>query len=271
MGVMEKTSALCFRAVFSKPKTVNIRLLFAILCVFFFSCEARAGLKIYYIRHAEAGHNILNDWKDVPKEQWPPYVGNPGMFTPKGVAQVAEATEKLKKCHFDFIAVSPIWRARNTVLPYLKGMGAKGEIWPELAECPPPNLVLGSVRLPPPSSKILNAGTPIQLPAEEAPYFIVREDGKMNYKVAKEEPQTSADIQFVMQSVIDRICKKFGRADHSILLAGHGDNGKALLKMLTKDPTLSELKINNIGLWMVEQQTNGTFKLLILNDAPCDK
>ena len=71
---------------------------------------AQAGLKVYFIRHAEAGHNVVKEWKEKPKADWPAYVGNPDMFTPQGETQVVKATEKLKQYHFDFIAVSPYWR-----------------------------------------------------------------------------------------------------------------------------------------------------------------
>ncbi len=39
---------------------------------------ANAGLKIYYIRHAEGGHNLKKAWKvkGIPKSEWPAYVGN---------------------------------------------------------------------------------------------------------------------------------------------------------------------------------------------------
>src|SRR4051794_16518782 len=98
---------------------------------------AQAGLKVYYLRHAEAGHNVVKEWKDIPKDQWPAYVGNSGMFTPKGETQVLKVAEKLKPNRFDFIAVSPIWRTRNTILPYLKETKVKAEIWPELEEFDP--------------------------------------------------------------------------------------------------------------------------------------
>ncbi|HVO78417.1 MAG TPA: histidine phosphatase family protein, partial [Candidatus Bathyarchaeia archaeon] len=105
----------------------------AIAC-FAFAFRSDAGLKVYYLRHAEGGHNVVKEWANVPKEQRPDYVGNANVFTPKGKEQVVAATEKLQKYHFDFIAVSSMWRTRNTVLPYLKAIGTKGEIWPELHE-----------------------------------------------------------------------------------------------------------------------------------------
>ena len=90
--------------------------------------------KICYLRHGEGGHNVVNEWKDKPKSEWPDFVGNESMFTPKGRSQVAEDTESLRAIEFDFIAVSPSWRTRDTILPYLKASGAKAEIWAELIE-----------------------------------------------------------------------------------------------------------------------------------------
>ncbi|MEN8773123.1 MAG: histidine phosphatase family protein [Akkermansiaceae bacterium] len=58
--------------------------------------------------------------KGLPESEWPSYVGNPNQFTPKGLKEVIATTEKLQKYQFDFVASSPMWRARNTILPYLK-------------------------------------------------------------------------------------------------------------------------------------------------------
>ena len=53
-----------------------------------------AGVKIYYIRHAEGGHNVKKAWqaKGVPQSEWPSYVGNPDVFTPKGLKEVVIGT-----------------------------------------------------------------------------------------------------------------------------------------------------------------------------------
>jgi hypothetical protein len=136
---------------------------------------AEAGLKIYYLRHAEGGHNVVKEWSKVPKSQWPAYVGNGNIFTPLGEKQAAAATAKLQKYHFDAILVSSMWRTRNTVLPYLKTTGAKGEIWPELHEFTGGTLILAT-NLPATSGPILDAGPPIELPTAEAPYFRLRQD-----------------------------------------------------------------------------------------------
>lgn len=54
----------------------------------------------------------------------------------------------------------------------------------------------------------------------------------------------------------------------AILLVGHGNNGKDLLKMLTNDQLEDTSAIANTGIWMVEEQPSGHFKLEMFNDAP---
>ena len=56
------------------------------------SAYAQDLLKVYYVRHGEGGHNVVSEWKHKPKDQWPAYVGNPNVFTPKGEQQVAALT-----------------------------------------------------------------------------------------------------------------------------------------------------------------------------------
>src|SRR5689334_55169 len=109
------------RMLLSKSiSAIRVPLCALILLCFLCVAPAQAGLKIYYLRHAEYGGNVVAEWKDKPKDQWPAYVGRGDMFTPKGKEQVQALTQKLlKNYHFDFIAVSPAWRTRNTIAPYL--------------------------------------------------------------------------------------------------------------------------------------------------------
>lgn len=253
----------------------GIRALLAAACLLSYVSQSEAGLKIYYIRHAEGGHNVVKEWAKVPKAERPAYVGNGNVFTPKGETQVVAATEKLQKYHFDFIGVSSMWRTRNTILPYLKAAGAKGEIWPELHEFGGGSMVL-STNLPAPTGEILNAGPRVELPSAEAPYFSLRKDARNDFKLppAKEgtkgEARESA-IRVVVQRVVDMLHKRFGGTDQTILLVGHGNSGKALLQMLTGDKLADAPSMVNTGIWMVEEQPNGRFKLEMYNDAPWGK
>jgi broad specificity phosphatase PhoE len=250
----------------------GVRALFAVACLLSFATQCEAGLKIYYIRHAEGGHNVVKEWAKVPKAQRPAYVGNGNVFTPKGETQAVAAVEKLQKYHFDFIGVSSMWRTRNTILPYLKTTGAKGEIWPELHEFTGGSRVLAT-NLPPPAGEILNAGARVELPAGEAPYFRLREDARNDFKLppAKEGEDQESAIRLVVQRVADMIHKRFGGTDEAILLVGHGNSGRALLRMLTGNKLADIPAMTNTGIWMVEEQPNGRFKLEMYNDAPWGK
>lgn len=246
-------------------------ILLTLLCFLSFVSHAEAGLKIYYLRHAEGGHNVVDQWKNVPKEQRPAYVGNANMFTPKGEAQVEALTRKLSPYQFDFIAVSPLWRTRHTILPYLKAEHREAEVWPELHEFLAGRSILAS-NLPPLSAPVLGAGPRVEVPMEEAAYFTIREDGKTNYRLpVGKGPNQEAAIRAVTQHTIDLLREHFGGSNKSVLLVGHGNSGIALLRLLTKDPLAKIPPMANTSLWMVEEQPDGQFQLKFYNDAPYEK
>ena len=71
--------------------------------------------------------------------------------------------------------------------------------------------------------------------------------------------------------IIDRVLELINNRSASyktILLSGHGSSGAAILRMLTNDPLNYFPQITNTGVWMVEQQNDGSFKLMMFNDVP---
>jgi broad specificity phosphatase PhoE len=236
---------------------------------------AKSRLKIYYIRHAEGGHNVKREWGIFPKSEWPPYVGNHEMFTPKGVMQQSRVSNKLKRFHFDYAAVSPAWRCKNTILPYLMDSKLKAEVWPELQEIYATNLII-SPDLPKHTSneKILGAGDEIILLPEEKPYFTLRKDGLNEFKKARfprdhsESAKENAAAKIIIDRVLELIDDRASESYKTILLSGHGSSGKAILRMLTDNPLYHFPQITNTGVWMVEQQDDGTFELKMYNDVP---
>lgn len=231
-----------------------------------------AGLKIYYIRHAEGGHNVKEEWekKGIPKSEWPEYVGNSDMFTPLGEKQQEEAIAKLKQYEFDFIATSPLWRARNTVIPYLEATGKKAEVWAELKEGTGMTLIL-SENLPKVNRKIINEGDPIHVPKRERKFIERRDRAKRHYR---KYPSGSSDevktayMKHVSEHAIERIKEQFGGTESSILLVGHNSSGVSLLKLLLGEEPGGHARvgIDNIGIWMAEEQEDGSFELKIYND-----
>lgn len=247
----------------------NHPLFLLLVLLFAFSSQADAGLKIYYIRHAQAGHNVKKAWKEKGglKSEWPAYVGNPNMFTPKGERQVITATEKLKAYQFDFMASSPIWRARNTILPYLKLTQRKAEVWPELREGPGMVTIL-SKDIPDLQDEILNQGKPILLPEKEQTFFMLRNDAKNNYSVWPKGSDQNLKVAYMKHATVNAIEvieKRFGGTDKSILLAGHNSAGVSLLKLLIQENPKVKRGLDNVGLWMVEQQEDGSYQLKMFN------
>ena len=182
-------------------------------------------------------------------------------------------SRKLKRFKFDFVAVSPAWRCKNTVLPYLKDSKIKGEIWPELAEIYATNLIV-SPDLPEHTSskKILGAGDLITLFPDEEPFFTLRKDGLNEFKKARfprdhsESLKENAASKVIFDKVLELIDDR-SKSHKTILLSGHGSSGKGILRLLIKDPLNGFPQLTNTGIWMVEQQDNGTFKLKMYNDV----
>jgi len=80
---------------------------------------ARAELTVYYVRHAEGGHNVKKDFvaRGVPKDQWPAWVGNPDVSPDRGSPGAGAGDEHAAR------EVRPdrgqsLWRTRHTILPY---------------------------------------------------------------------------------------------------------------------------------------------------------
>lgn len=255
-------------ATFSRVSLVHILLILAM--VMFGTSRSEAQLKIYYIRHCEGGHNVKKAWeeKGIPQSEWPSYVGNPDVFTPRGEKELVAATKELQEYRFDFIATSNAWRARNTILPYLKVTNQTAEVWPELREGPGMLTIL-SKDIPDLEVPILNLGDPIELPEDEKDYFVLRKDSPNDYKKYPRDAEENlkvAYMKYVSLHAISMIEERFGGSDKSILLAGHNSSGVSLLKLLLKKEPENKRGITSSGIWMVEQQKDGTYQLKIYNN-----
>ena len=75
----------------------------------------------------------------------------------------------------------------------------------------------------------------------------------------------AAYLKYATLSAIKMIEKRFGGTDQSILLAGHQISGSSLLKMLLQDEPKVKSGLRNTGLWMVEQQEDGSYRLKMYN------
>ncbi len=260
------------KTIMTKISSIFGRTLVLLVILLLGVSESSAQLKIYYIRHAEGGHNIRAGWQEseIPESLWPSYVGDHNQFTPRGKAEVIATIDRLQKYSFDFIATSNAWRARNTILPYLDATGQSAEIWPELREGPGMLTIL-SKDIPDLDIPILNLGDPIELPRVEKDFFVLREDSPNDYKKYPRDADENLKVAYmkhVSLHAIDMIEKRFGGTDKSILLAGHNSSGVSLLKLLLKEEPEDKHGILSTGIWMVEQQKDGSYELKIYNNKP---
>ena len=156
----------------------------------------------------------------------------------------------------------------------MKEVGAKGEVWPELAEIYQSPLIITD--LPIPDVKILGEGPAIELGEEEAQYFSLREDGQNEFK-KPEFPRDHSDnvnetaaSKVVIKRAVDMVLERFDGTDKTVLLAGHGSSGMGILRLLLNKELKGFPGIEHASIWMVEQQPNGEFKLKMYNDVPFD-
>lgn len=216
------------------------------------------SLNIYFLRHAEGGHNVTDKFAKVPKAEWPKYVGNPDMFTPEGEKQVAAVPGLLKGIPVDAVICSPLWRCQHTVLPFLKERGLTAEFWPELVEGKP-GTNLAMLR-----KEMYEAVGTIKVTEDAKAFFTYRADsGTGEWK-----PQSEAETIAYANRVKERIVKTWGGKDKTLLIAGHSFAGAYLLRAFTGDAKWQGRDLKNASLTRLVEQADGSWKVVLLSGEP---
>jgi broad specificity phosphatase PhoE len=130
-----------------------------------------------------------------------------------------------------------------------------------------------SENLPEVKRTILNKGDEIHIPKKERDFLNRRDRGKRHYKrypSGSSDELKTAYMKHVSEHAISLIKERFSGTENSILLVGHNSAGVSLLKLLLQKAPggAARVGIDNIGIWMVEEQKDGSFKLQIYNDKP---
>ena len=200
------------------------------------------------IRHAETMGNVTGDYSET----------NQCTFSPKGLTQVAGIAEKLKNFSFNTVLVSPTWRTRQTILPYLKAHQITAEICPEIEEgcC---DCQAGTA----PAADIPR-GAPIVISPEEAPYFKLR-DTNTTFRFAL---TTESEAVAQIRRAGDLIRSHFGGTTQSILIVTHSCSGGRLISELLGLKLNGRFSPGNAALTHLRQEADGRFSLRILNDEP---
>ena len=100
------------------------------------------------------------------------------------------------------------------------------------------------------------------------PFFILRDDAKNNYSAYSEEWDGKVKASYMKHALLNAVAmieKRFGGTNQTILLAGHGTSGRSLLKLLLQEDSKGIVGFKNTGIWMVEQQEDGSYQLKMYN------
>lgn len=213
--------------------------------------QAEGTTKIFLIRHAETMGNSTGDYTPVTESQ----------FSPHGWEQVAAVPEVLAPYTFDYIAVSPTWRTRQTILPYLKAHKRKAIFWPEIEEG---GCGLGGFVTP---ASSLPVGDPITMTDGEKVWFELRDDG-IDYSFA---PTNNADSLAIYEEGVRLLSQRFGGTGESILLVSHHCTGSRYFELLLGLEPRGRFKPNNTAVSMLEETAPGKFAMRLYNNKPFEQ
>jgi len=182
-------------------------------------------MKLIIVRHAQSQGNATGDYSSLTADS----------LSPRGEEQARALAERLTVLEIDRVVVSPRLRALQTIAPYLRAAGRRGEIWPETAEAcwhGEREEASGSWR-----------SGPSSVPDELAPHFFYR-DGN---PVEPAHPESFGEgLARVHETV--RLLQPLGGRDVTLLMVTHGHFIRELLNLLLGTPELERFPHENCGL-----------------------
>ena len=215
---------------------------------FFFAIPAYSEefspLNIYFVRHGETLGNVTHKHTRF----------NDRTFSDKGAQQVEALTAKLGEIQFDHILVSPVYRAMNTVFPYLKKHNLKAEIWPELAECCWQK-ERGS------KASHIGRGNRIEVESDMQPYFIFADKSDSH----KFKARDYSDGILMVSTAFERVIKNYSGSGKTILMVGHYHSGGRLIELLQRFYPEGNHKLSNGKITQLQEREDGNFNLIASN------
>jgi broad specificity phosphatase PhoE len=165
---------------------------------------------------------------------------------------------KLMDYRFDTIMVSPTWRTRQTILPYLKAHGRTAEIWPEIEEC------CCDARGDAPPATEIPPGEKIVIGEADSACFKLRDETA----AVRFAPTTEAEGLGQMRRACDLIRTRFGGSDKSVLVVTHSCSGTRIIEELLGLKMAGRFPVDNASLTHLRQGDDGSFQLVALNGQP---
>ncbi|MDP8266586.1 MAG: histidine phosphatase family protein [Candidatus Aceula meridiana] len=205
------------------------------------------GLDIYFVRHAETVANATGDYNAENQKE----------FTKKGYRQIQNLTRILDKMSFDHVLVSPKYRTKNTILPYLKKNNLVGQIWPEVAEC----CWQGDEHMP--ASVGIPFGKIINIKKENFRFFKLRSSSADRFY----NPQTYSDGIEQIKRACELIERKYSGTGKSLLIVSHWLATSRMLEMFLGIEIKGRFNIKNAKLIHLRKEAGGKYRLMTTVDA----
>jgi broad specificity phosphatase PhoE len=202
--------------------------------------------RLYFARHGETVANATGHYGAETVDR----------FSVAGERQIAQLADELSSLEIEEVCVSPMLRAINTALPYLRRGQRTATIWPELAEC----CHQRDHRAPP--SERLPRGGAITVPAHASQWFTT-ESGVRTF-----DPANYADGLAQVHLAAARVRAEFGRSGKNVLLIGHSLAGTRLLEVLLGIEPRGRFAIANAKVSSLLQRSDGSYLLESLNGKP---
>lgn len=212
--------------------------------------QGKGEVDLYVLRHAETLANSTGKNTEA----------NQRRFSPLGETQVAGVQVQLAQRAIGAILVSPSYRARHTILPWLLAQGRVAEVWPELDEC---CWIEDGGKVP---DALEPQGSPLYLEPEDRPYFRFRgEQSPRAFSAAR-----VSDGEAQVRAAIRLLEERFRGSDKTILVVTHFHSGSRLVERLLGDAYRGRVGLRNAALTHLRRQADGTFRLLRLNGLPAE-
>ncbi len=209
------------------------------------------GMDLYLVRHAETVANATKDYSHA----------NQRTFSPRGRREIDALDAKLAAYRFDHVLVSPTWRTRHTIAPWLAHTGRVAEIWPELAEC------CYQADRDTPASAALERGHAIDVEEELQALFTFRGDDARRWIEAK----TWADSRLQVDEAIRLLRERYAGTGDAVLVVGHFKASARIVAALLGAPELEpEVALKNAEVTHLRQAEDGRFRIVAINGRPFD-
>ncbi len=201
-------------------------------------------MELVFVRHGQSMGNMTGDYSIETSDR----------LSPLGWEQAERLVQRLERKNFEAIYVSPLRRALETALPFLKSTGRTAEVWPRLAEA----CWQQDRDAQPPEKRLPRL--PLDLPSGADGHYEIPSDFLMPY-----EDETYPEGLSRIAETAQMLRNLYGGRPVSILILGHGHAGGRLIEMMLGREVIGSFGHANTAHSRLLERDDGTFELVEQN------